>query len=319
MTKNKTKLQNILRWAIAAAILAGLISGVIWYANLNSKSAGDGKLQVTATYYPLYDFAKNIGGERVNVTNITPAGVEPHDYEVPPRELAEAYDSDVFIYNGAGLEPWVDHFVQDYQHVAVNTSQAVTLLDIDGHAQDDGHNHADEIYDPHFWLDPVLAEKMVDAIAGGLAEADKPGADYYWQNATDYKAKLADLDQQFAAGLKTCDQRTVVTAHSAFRYMAKRYNLDVVSIAGLSPDAEPSAAKLAELTKLVRHKDISYIFFEQLTSPKLAQTLASETGAKTAVFDPIEGMSEQDQSSGRNYISAQQQNLQALSRALHCQ
>lgn len=328
MTKNKTtqkttlkNVKNILRWTLAAAILVGLVSGVIWYANLNSKSGGDGKLQVTATYYPLQDFAQQVGGDRVNVTNITPAGAEPHDYEVPPRDLAEAYDSDVFIYNGAGLEPWAEHFVEDYQHLAINTSSAATLLDADGHQHEDGdgHDHSGQLYDPHFWLNPVLAAKMVDAIAAGLAKADGPGAEYYQQNAADYKAKLAELDQQFAQGLETCQQRTVVTSHNAFRYMAKQYNLDVESIAGLSPDAEPSAAKLAELTKLVRAKDISYIFFEQLTSPKLAQTLASETGTKTAVFDPIEGMTQQDQDSGRDYISAQQQNLQALRTALGCQ
>lgn len=290
--------------------MVGLAIFGIYHKNKSAQSTAN--LQVTASFYPLYDFARNVGGSYVTVTNITPAGAEPHDYEPSAQELARAQQSDVFIYDGGTLEPWASKFLTDYPHVAVKASTDVPLktATIEGKSG---------VKDPHFWLDPVLAQQIVRNIAAGFSKADPAHAGAYDRNASAYIAKLQDLDQQFSAGLSSCQQHTIITSHEAFGYVAARYNFTALAIAGLSPDNEPSAGKLAELTNLARAQNIHYIFFESLVSPRLADTIAQEVGAKTLVFDPLEGLTNEAQKQGQNYISVQRQNLAALRTALACQ
>jgi zinc transport system substrate-binding protein len=175
------------------------------------------------------------------------------------------------------------------------------------------------VQDPHFWLDPVLAQKIVTNIRDGLAKADPSNKDYYARNASAYNAKLAQLDTDYRQGLANCSIHTVISSHDAFSYLGRRYGLTIASIAGLSPDEEPSAGKLAELSRLVRDQGITYVFFESLVSPRLADTIAAETNAKTLVFDPVEGLSNEDQKQGKNYLSVQRENLANLRTALACQ
>lgn len=300
---------------LATAVLFGMVAaGIAFAVSRNAAVKHDSaKLQVIASYYPLYDFAKNVGGDLVEVRNMTPAGSEPHDYEPPARLLAEAQNAAVFIYNGGHMEPWTNGFLQDFTHVAVRASSNIDLLETAD------EEHANEmVKDPHFWLDPVLAEQIVANIRDGLTEADPMNAAVYAKNATDYIAKLTRLDADFRSGLSQCKIRTLISSHDAFSYLGKRYTLNIVSIAGISPEEDPSAGKLAELSRLVREKGIGYIFFESLTSPKLAETIASETGAKTLVFDPIEGLSDEDQKQGKEYLSVQYDNLENLKTALAC-
>jgi zinc transport system substrate-binding protein len=303
------------------ALLTIFVAGIVLAVRGNTQDAESGKLTVTASYYPLYDFAQHVGGDKAHVTNMTPAGAEPHDYEPSPRQLVTATKSDVFIYNGTGMEPWAESFLKDYTNTKVTASGGVSLLD--GESHEDGSTetaaHADEVRDPHFWLDPVLAQQIVTNIATGFSKADPENQPYYQARAQKYIQQLAALDDSFGQGLAQCQTRTIVTSHEAFSYLAKRYNLDVAAIAGISPEEEPSAAKLAELTNLVREKQIKYVFFESLASPKLAETLAQETGAQTLVFDPIEGLSDADQKAGKDYIGVQRQNLANLRTALACQ
>lgn len=310
-------MKNKRTWRAGAAIAVVLLL-TIGVVALVKKQADDSKtsISVVASYYPLYDFAKNVGGDKVTVTNITPAGSEPHDYEPSPQQLVAADKSDVFVYNGGTMEPWVDKFVPDYKHVSVKASSGVNL--VDGADEETGEPSSD-IKDPHFWLDPVLAQQIVNNIRDGLIKADAKDKDYFTDRAKEYNDKLAQLDQEYKTGLTSCESRSAITSHAAFGYLASRYNLDIVSIAGISPEEEPSAAKLAELTQLVKDKNINYVFFESLVSPKLAQTVAAETGAKTAVFDPIEGISDEDQKQGKDYLSVQRENLQNLRIALSCQ
>ncbi|HEY5695683.1 MAG TPA: zinc ABC transporter substrate-binding protein [Candidatus Saccharimonadales bacterium] len=300
---------------IGIILLLALIAGIVLVINLRPKSNdASQKLSVTASYYPLYDFAKNIGGDKAVVTNITPAGSEPHDYEPTPQQLVATQKSAVFIYNGATMEQWVTKFLPDYKAVVVKASQNIPLRQ---GTNENGSPDATTA-DPHFWLDPVLAQQIVKNILAGFIQADPSSSAYFTANANTYIAKLAALDSQFKQGLATCNQRTVVTSHAAFSYIGSRYNLNIVAIAGITPGVEPSAAKLAELSNLVRQNHINYVFFESLASPKLADTIAAETGAKTAVFDPIEGLTESAQQQGKSYISVQQQNLQNLRVALGC-
>jgi zinc transport system substrate-binding protein len=172
--------------------------------------------------------------------------------------------------------------------------------------------------DPHFWLDPVYAQTIVESVRAGLTQADPAHAGAYARNAAAYNVALQRLDQEFAAGLKTCQTRTIVTSHAAFGYLAKRYDLQVIPIAGVSPEDEPSAAALARISELVKAEHIKVVFFERLASPRLADTIARETGAQTAVFDPIEGLDDAAQKAGDTYVTIQHSNLGALRNALSC-
>lgn len=310
-------MKNERSWRLGAAIaiVAVLIVGILAVTkNQNSKT--DDKVSVVASYYPLYDFAKNVGGDKISVKNITPVGSEPHDYEPSPQQLVEAQKSNVFVYNGGTMEPWVDKFIADYKSIGVQAGSGIDF--VEGSDEETGEL-SEDIKDPHFWLDPILAQQIVNNIRDGLIKADPKNKDYFSYRAKAYNNKLAQLDQDFKTGLATCQSRSAITSHAAFGYLAKRYNLDIVSIAGITPGEEPSAAKLADLTKLVKEKQIKYVFFESLVSPKLAETVASETGAKTAVFDPVEGVSDEDQKQGKDYLSVQRENLANLRTALACQ
>ena len=339
----------------ALAVVLLLVAGAITFGVARNRTgAEDGdKLQVVASFYPLYEFAKQVGGDRVAVTNLTPAGVDPHDYEVPARALAQAQDADVFAYNGVeGFEPWADAFLHDYQGVVVDTSHDIALRegghshshghdddhhDEDEHHDDDHHDerheddhhdderhedehdddHHDDEMDPHYWVDPVLAQQIVNSIRDGLIEVDPDNRDLYTQNAADYNAQLAQLDEEFEDGLAACNLDTIITAHDAFSYAAHRYGFEVEAIAGLSHDAEPTPSRLAELTEHVREEGVAHIFFEHLASPRLADTIARETGAETLVLDPIEGL-DSDHEEEQNYLSIQRQNLANLRLALAC-
>lgn len=302
MTSAKKKIVITLLLTILITIVVG-----IYFTN-NRKH--NNKISVTASYYPLYDFTKNIGGDKVEVTNITPAGSEPHDFEPSAKQLASADQSNIFIYNGATMEPWVSDFLKDYKHTIVKSSENIDLIKL---------NDNNSLYDPHFWLDPVDAKIMVDNILTGLIKASPENKDYFIKNANLYKEKLTTLDTSFKDGLSKCQTNTAITSHEAFSYLSQRYKINLVSISGVDPSVEPDASKLAEISDLVKSKGIKYIFFESLISPKLANTIASETGAQTATLDPIEGISDEDQQKGDDYVKIQQRNLESLKKAFECQ
>ena len=301
-------MKKILTTILLLAVVVGGISFAV-RRNTNVQTT-DGKLRVVASFYPLYDFAKNVGGNKIDVSNVTPAGAEPHDFEPSAKVLAQAQKSDVFIYNGGQLEPWTAGFLHDFAGISVKSSAGISLQTTNDSGQ--------KVLDPHFWLDPVLAQKIVNNIRDGLTKADPSDKSYFAKNAMVYNAQLAELDGEFRAGLAVCQTRQIITSHAAFGYLGKRYGLDVSSIAGITPDQEPSASKLAELAQLVKSKNIHYVFFESLVSPRLADTIAAETGAKTLAFDPLEGLSDADQKQGKNYISVQRQNLANLRTAGDC-
>ncbi|HSW81626.1 MAG TPA: zinc ABC transporter substrate-binding protein [Candidatus Saccharimonas sp.] len=297
----KKKLLQLVTLVIAIAAL-----GIVIAVHQTATPQAGNKITVSASFYPLYEFAKQVGGDRVSVTNITPAGAEPHDFEPTPQTLLTTQNADLFIYNGGTMEPWVSKFLPDYKHVAVKASEHIAL-----HQTTEGN-------DPHFWLDPVLAQQIVNNIRDGLGKVQPASKDYFAKNAAAYNKQLAALDTQIKNGLRTCQTRTIVTSHDAFSYYAERYGLNAVAIAGMDPSEEPSAAKLAELSDLVKQQNVQYVFFESLVSPKLADTIAQETGTKTAVFDPLEGLTDDAQKAGKNYSSVQQDNLAALRTALGC-
>lgn len=309
---------------VSVISVIAVIAGIVIYSNSNNKSRQQTSVDTTrviTSFYPLYDFARQVGGNKISVTNITPPGAEPHDYEPNPQELAKATQASLFVYaGGEDFEPWSEKFVSENSVVslkvdAVTVSESAKNFDVDNGLDAGLQLIAD---DPHFWLDPMLSWLAVQNISNKLAEVDPSNAAYYQSQAAAYQSLLTQLDSEFQAGLKNCQSRTIVTAHEAFGYLGKRYNLDVIPIAGISPEEEPSAAALATLTKIIKDKQVTTIFFETLTSPQLANTLATETGAKTAVLDPIEGISNEDQTKGKDYIAVQRENLAALRTALSC-
>ncbi|WP_010053927.1 metal ABC transporter substrate-binding protein [Carnobacterium maltaromaticum] len=279
------------------------------------------KLQIVTSFYPMYDFTQNVAGDNAEVSVLMKAGTEPHDYEPSAKDIAKIADSDVFVYNSKEMETWVSSVLTNIdtkKTVVVDASQGIDLLegnhsDDETEAEHEGHSHA---HDPHIWLNPVLAQKQVDTIKEGIIKADTKNKETYEKNALAYKEKLAALNEKFEMGLKNAENRTFVTQHAAFAYLANRYDLEQVAIAGLSPDQEPSPAKLAELNDFIKENNIKIIYFAETASPKIAKTVANETGAKLEVLSPIEGITQEEQEKGVDYIKVMEKNLEALEKAI---
>jgi zinc transport system substrate-binding protein len=258
-------------------------------------AAGAGMKQVVAALYPLAFAAAEIGGASVDVENLTPPGAEPHDLEVSPRDVADVRDADLLLLLGRGFQPQLEDAVGDGDGV-------VLLLDTPG-LEVLSNN------DPHVWLDPVRYAKVVDRIGQVLGKQSA---------ANDLKRRLMNLDSEFRAGLADCERNEIVTSHEAFAYLAERYGLEQVAITGLSPEAEPEPGKLQDVVNLVRARGVTTIYFETLVSPRIAETVARETGAKTSVLNPIEGLTEEQAANGEDYFSLMRMNLAALRAGLGC-
>ncbi|MBL0386984.1 zinc ABC transporter substrate-binding protein [Tumebacillus sp. ITR2] len=292
--------------------------------NMNDDSDGPHKVRVVTSFYPMYEFAKQIGGDLVDVTVLVPSGMEPHDWEPKPKDVAKVQEADVFVYNGAGFESWVDNVlgtVTSPSLKVVEASNGIQLLENkdenhDGHEDAVAFGQPSQMMDPHVWLDPKLAQQEVRTIANALEKKDPAHAEVYKKNAADYIAQLADLDQAFTDEFTGAPNKEFVTSHTAFGYMAKSYGLTQVPIAGLSPEQEPSAGDMRDIVNLVKAHNVKTIFFETLASPKVAETVAREVGAKTGVLNPLEGLTEDEKAQGLDYIGVQKQNLTALKQAL---
>jgi len=279
----------------------------------NNPAPAQSKPQVVTSFYPLYFFTSQIADDRANVSNITPAGIEPHDYEPQAQDIARIESSDLVILNGGGLEAWGDQLRQN-----VDPEKTIIIIAGDDLMTREILNDGKGIVDPHIWLSPPLAEKMVQKIVLGLVAVDPSNASYYQANASALEAKLAGLDDDYRQTLKNCPGRSIVTSHAAFGYLVATYNLTQVSITGLSPEVEPSLKQLADIVKFAKNNKVEYIFFESLVSPKLAKTIATEVGAQTLVLDPIEGLSEEDAAAGDDYFTKMRDNLANLKVALRC-
>ena len=286
-------------------------------------AAGDGRLRVLTSFYPMYDFACKIGGDCIDVTNMVPSGTEPHDWEPSTNDLKNLEKADVFIYNGADMEPWADDLLvsrSDTLHV-VEASENVELRTTDGeheHAHEhEGADHHHGDFDPHVWLDPENAKIEMEAIRDALCAADPENSTVFQSNYEKYAAELDALDAEFREKLAPLPNRTIVVAHEAFGYLCDAYGLMQVGIEGLSPDSEPDPGRMAEVIDFVREHSISTIFFEELVSPKVAEAIASETGAQAKMLSPLEGLSDEQAAAGADYFSVMHDNLAALMEALN--
>ncbi|GBF72632.1 hypothetical protein PA598K_00895 [Paenibacillus sp. 598K] len=383
------------RALVAVALPALVLAGCGSNDSNGAGSSGSGnevksesKVQVITSIYPVYYLAKEIGGEHADVVNLIPAGVEPHDWTPGSKDLKRASQAQLFLYNGAGLEGWVDQFLkglnQDATVVTAEMSAGIELIDGDGHSHsheseddhahegeadhshegedehahegeadhshegeddhahegeadhshegEDEHAHEDEAHageaatddhghdhggvDPHTWVSPKSALIMAENVKNSFVQVDEANRDAYEANYAALKGKLTELDNKFTEQLSTTDRKEIVTSHQAFGYLSRDYGLTELSIMGLSPDAEPRAQDLKNIAKFVEEHGVKYIFFEELVSPELAQTLAREAKIDTLVLNPIEGLTPEQEARGEDFISLMEANLQNLMKAL---
>jgi zinc transport system substrate-binding protein len=269
----------------------------------------DGRLRVEASFYPLQWMAQEIGGEHIEVDSLTAPGAEPHDLELTPRQVAAVQDAGVVVHL-SGFQPSVDDAVGEAQGTVFDARRSARLdLTTDDHG-DDGDA------DPHFWLDPTRLASVAAAFTAALSDADPEQASAYRANLRRLQRRLTRLDGDLRRGLAHCESRDLVTSHAAFAYLARRYDLHQVPINGLSAEGEPSPADQAAVARFVEANDVRTIYFETLVSEETARTVADETGARTAVLDPIEGLN--DTSQGDDYLQIMRANLRSLQEGQPC-
>jgi zinc transport system substrate-binding protein len=279
----------ILSLLAVVAVTAGTTS-----CGRSTPARAGGAQRVVASFFPLAEAARAAGGAKVDVRDLTPSGAEPHDLELTPDQVDAIDSADLVVVLGDGFQPAVEELAK--RHGA----RALFVLDALGLS-------AAQAKDPHVWLDPVRMRQVFDLVRTRLGNPDPAGA-------SAFAAQLRTLNTSFVHGLRNCARRTIVTAHEAFGYLAARYGLTQDAIAGVDPEQEPSADRIAELTDLVRREHVTTVFTEQLVSPRVADTLAREAGVHTAVLDPLESA---DAERG-GYIERMQRNLVALRTALGC-
>ncbi len=402
------------------------IDNLVEENNENNVVTQESKIRVLATFYPYYEFARNVAGDSATVEQYMPSGVEAHDWEPRPQEIQSLKDADVLVYNGLGMEPYIDnmidsgefdnvlflkaaegvelikpeeehddhgdeehgdshaeefakeieHVIEEFEHGHIDSAKAQTeieeilhehegdghdhgnetiekieavlheiedghmsaeegfeeihhiVLEIKEEEHDDhgdeegghhGHHHHNFEFDPHIWLDPALVKQQVNNIRDGLIEVDPQNKENYEQNALSYNEKLDALDMKIKSSLASCEKDTFVPFHNAFTYLAERYGLQVMSLGGLAPEAEASAAEIAEFVDFVEENDIKVIFAEELVDPRLAEVIADEAGAEVMIFSPLEALAPEEVGKNITYIDKMEQNLDALKVALECQ
>ena len=297
-------------WAVSGATFALAACG-----GSGGGSQDDGTtFDVVASFYPLAEAAERIGGDLVNVTNMTPPGVEPHDFELAPDDVEAIANADVVLYLGGGFQPALEDALAEAEYAVVfDALEAVPTEP----PPPDGSAEGVTV-DPHVWLDPSRFATIAEQVATTLGEADPANADTYSANADVYAADLLELDDAFRTGLSGCERSTIVTAHAAFGYLADAYGLTQISIAGVSPESEPDAQHLADLRDVVVQEGVTTIFTEELVSPEVAETLAREVGVEVDMLSTIEGLTDEQEAAGEDYASLMNANLDALRRALGC-
>lgn len=271
------------------------------------------KINVVASFYPLYDFAKKIGGDHIHAISATPSGVEPHDWEPKSKDITQILKADLFVYQGAGLEGWVHELMEskksDAKVVAVEASSGLELIKAE---EKDEHGE----FDPHAWLSPVNAKKMAENIKNGLVKVDAAHQSDYEANFKKLMEQLDQLDKNYKEAISKVNKKDIVVSHKAFAYLCRDYGLTQKAIMGLTPDSEPTAQDMKGINNFIKENNVKYIFFEELVSDKLAKTLANDLKIETMVLNPLEGLTDEQVKNGDDYISIMAKNLQNLVKAL---
>lgn len=304
------------RLTLFICVIITTLLGVSLYVVLEQTSVKkqDNSIHIVASFYPLAYIASQVGDGRVSVQTLTPYGAEPHDFDPTPRTIAELGKADMFLYNGAGFEPWITawnkgSFARPREVIEMTSAlegRGVTLIS-------GAHG-----VDPHVWLDPTVYAKEVEIVRDALIRLDPASAEHYTLGASHLIEKLVQLDGEYKAGLASCPFHTIIVSHEAFAYLAQAYGLSAVAIAGISPDEEPSPKTLAAIIDTARATKAHYIFFETTVSPKLSESIAREVGAETLVLNTLESLTLSEVQSGEDYIRIMQKNLTNLRTALLC-
>jgi zinc transport system substrate-binding protein len=310
-------------WWRVGGLLTGavlLLSAGCTRAPQPGAAASPDRLTIVAAAYPFQFVAERVAGSHGQVSSLTSPGSEPHDVELTPRQTASVIDADLVVYE-KGFQPAVDEAVaQSGRDNDLDTTTVVPLQDLGtehGHDHEGGEEHgAESGLDPHVWLDPAHLATIGAAVAERLAAADPDRAGDYADNAAALQRDLTTLGEEFRVGLANCERREFITSHAAFGYLAERYRLTQLGISGLSPDVEPSPARIAEVQAEARAHGITTIFYETLVSPDVARSIADDLGLRTDVLDPVEGIT--PQSRGTDYLSVMRSNLTALRTANGC-
>lgn len=295
----------------------------------NNQVKGD-KISVITTLFPLYDFAKEIGGDKVQVFLLLPPGIEAHAFEPKPSDIVKINESDLFIYTGKFMEPWTEDIIKSITNKnvkVVDSSIGIELMKENSHEEEheleglhkEEYEHHHGGVDPHIWLGFNNSQIMVSNIAKVLAEKDPANADFYNTNTSLYIKKLSALDESYKNTLSICKTREVVYGgHYAFGYLAKRYNLGYVSAQGFSPDSEPTAKDMITLVDQIKKNNINYVFYEELASPKIAETLSKETGTKLLLLNGAHNLSKEEIDNNVSFLSIMEKNLVNLKTGLSC-
>jgi zinc transport system substrate-binding protein len=279
------------------------------------------KLRVVATTFPLYDFARNIGGDKIKVSLLLPPGSDAHNFEPRPEDIVKISKSDIFLFTNFEMEHWAYRMIKAVSGkssmLAVESGSGALLIPLS--ETDEGEKTASK-FDPHIWLDFDNARKMVDNIASALIKRDSGNSDYYSRNARNYKLKLSDLDNRYREQLSKCQNKEILHAgHWAFAYLANRYHLRYIAAYNSSADTEPSPQKILSLMERVKAQKISYIFYEDLIAPRLAQTIADETGAGLLKLNNGHDVSKSDLKKDKTFITMMEENLLNLKKGMHCE
>ena len=305
-----------MKWLIPALIALLLIA-----PGCRKHEQANGKLQVVTTLFPLYDFAKRIGGDRVQVNLLLPPGVEPHSFEPRPEDIVRVNRADLFVYTNRFMEPWAASIfggVDKGRVAIIEGGRGIRLMaapETGGHDHGDQHEHGG--MDPHVWLDLDNARQIADNILAALVARDPAGTDYYRSNTAGLNKDLADLDRRYRETLAGCRKRVFLHGgHYAFGYLARRYGLKYVSASAVNADAEPTPARLAELVKLMRSEGLGYVYTEELLSPRVAETIARETGAKVLMLRAAHNLTRDEFAHGVSFLSLMEENLRNLQTGL---
>jgi zinc transport system substrate-binding protein len=316
--------KNLMKKIFFGIIILIMISGIILliYKKINQKSENQPqihKLQVVTTLFPIYDFAKVVGQDKVNVTLLLPPGVEAHSFEPKPDDVARINHADIFIYTGKFMEAWAENIITGVTNKnlsVVDASRGITLIPDVFH---DSDKYAG-LLDPHIWLDFTNSQLMVDSIAQAFSEKDPENKLFYAYQAAEYNKKLSSLDDEYSVTFKKCkSQEIIYGGHYAFGYLAHRYGIKYLAAQGISPDAEPTASDLAALVNQIKKDNIKYVFYEELTSPKIAQTLSGETKTKLLQLNAAHNISKLQLEKGISFLSIMKNNLDNLKVGLRCQ
>lgn len=273
-----------------------------------------GQIKAVASFYPLAFVTQEVGGDLVDVENLTPPGAEPHDLELSPGRVTSLNRADLIVYLGNGFQPSVEEALPELEAEILDAlSGQEGLQTAEPHGGEEAAEEPEGQFDPHIWLDPQRTAKIAELVAERLAKIDSDNASAYRERARALESKFNVLDREFKDGLANCPRRNLVTSHEAFGYLASAYDLEQVGIAGLDPEQEPTPQRLAEVADFVKRNGVTTIYFETLVSPALAETLATETGVNTAKLDPLEGPPQEG-----DYFTAMRTNLKELREGLGC-